>query len=73
MDDTPFARKVYKDRHCELEFKPNGKVEEGLNIVFFAFKQYLIYGYFYGYCDIDGERITLKRIFGHVEHVFSRW
>jgi hypothetical protein len=66
-------KKVFKDRHCEFKFKSVGQVEEGVNAGIIAFKQYLTYGFFYGYCQIDGETITLDRIFGHIEHVFSRW
>lgn len=38
VSDSDFQPKVFKDRHCELEFIPSGKVEEGLHLIAFAFK-----------------------------------
>lgn len=74
IKNDPFLKKAFPERRCELSFNPTGKVESGVNGVLIAFKQYLIYGYFDGFCEIEGgERIRIDRVFGHVEHVFSRW
>jgi len=51
-----------------------GLVEEGINGGLIAFKQYLTYGFFNGHCQVEGgEIIKIESVFGHVEHVFSRW
>lgn len=41
--------------------------------MFIAFKQYLIYGFYDGFCEIDGTKYKFDRVFGHVEHVYNRW
>jgi hypothetical protein len=73
IKDHPHTPKVFPDRKCELSFNPTGKVESGVNALVIAMKQYLIYGYFEGFCEVEGERIRIDKVFGHVEHVFNRW
>jgi hypothetical protein len=48
-------------------------IEEGVNVGFFAIKQYLTYGYFNGSCNIDGQKVEIENVYGLVEHVFNRW
>ena len=68
--------RVYQNRECVLNFKPQSRkaiVEDGPYAIVLVFKQYLIYGYFNGYCEVDGEKILIENAFGHVEHLYSRW
>ena len=56
-----------------MEFEPFGMQEEGMNFGMIAFKQYLTYGWYKGECTINGEKVEFEKVFGHIEHVFSRW
>lgn len=71
--DSTHYKKIYPDRHCEFDFEPVGRFQDGVNAAVVAFKQDLIYGHFNGHCHIEGEKIEIKNAYGHVEHVFSRW
>ena len=69
-----FNKKVFPERKCEVEFVPIGKHEEGNNFVVIAFKQFLTYGYFSGFCQTEDHGvIRIEKAFGLVEHVFNRW
>ena len=69
-----FDKKRFPQRKCEVIFKPIGNVDGGFNAVVFAFKQYMIYGLFEGYCQLENnQEFKFSRVFGHVEHVYSRW
>ena len=48
-------------------------INDGVNLVFIAFSQRLVYGYFTGTCKLEGETVAINRIYGHVEYVYSRW
>jgi hypothetical protein len=76
--------KRFPKNKCDIKFVPvnNGKdamVEDGLNIVLIAFKQYLIYGYFTGECTVEDHKtkelikVPFNSLYGHVEYVYSRW
>jgi hypothetical protein len=76
-------KRIFPQNNCDLTFEPvfsnseQSMVEDGINLIFFAFKQYLIYGYFSGTCEVirDGKplKIPFDRVYGHLEYVYSRW
>jgi hypothetical protein len=49
VEDEHYKR-VYPDRECFLTFTPEGMIQDGVNAGIIAFKQYLVYGHFDGYC-----------------------
>ena len=73
-------KRMYPENNCDLTFEPvisgsnQSMVEDGVNLILLAFKQYLVYGYYSGTCMIKGgEKIKIDRVYGHVEYVYSRW
>ena len=66
-------KRAFPDRECDLTFTPVGHIEDGVNASLLAFKQFLIYGHFNGFCMLDGTKVEIKQAYGHVEHVYSRW
>ncbi|CDW81735.1 UNKNOWN [Stylonychia lemnae] len=66
-------KKIYKNRSCEFSFEPQGQLSQGVNAAVIAMNQVFTYGPFKGFCDLDGDRIEIDNVFGHVEQVYSRW
>ncbi len=53
-------------------------VDDGMNLGVFAFRQFLVYGYYSGSCDLkraDGSllKVEIPKSYGFVEYVFSKW
>ena len=70
---TVNEKKVFKDRDCQMQFEPIGEAKEGFHLVVAGFVQYLVYGYWSGVCNIDGEKIEIDKVLGTVEHVKARF
>ena len=83
-EESEYYKRVVLGNDCDVTFNPviadsdQSIIEDGVNVGLIAFKQYLIYGYFNGHCQLmgaDGKsfRIDIERAYGHVEYVFNRW
>jgi hypothetical protein len=77
--EDAWQRRAFPANACDLAFAPvvaksdQSMVNDGLNLVFIAFSQRLVYGHFSGTCTLGGETVRLDNVYGHVEYVYSRW
>jgi hypothetical protein len=44
-----------------MEFEPLRIAKDGHNFIIGGFQQYLTYGLYSGYCDIDGQVIKIEK------------
>ena len=49
--------RVFKNRSCDFTFEPTGLAKDGLHIIILGITQYLVYGFWSGVCEIDGQKI----------------
>ena len=77
--ETPYHKRMFPSNACDLHFEPviasspQSMINDGLNLVLFAFSQRLVYGHFSGTCQVEGQTVKIERAYGHVEYVYSRW
>lgn len=77
--EDAWQKRAFPGNACDLAFEPvvaksdQSMVNDGLNAVFVAFSQRLVYGHFSGTCTLGGETVRLEKVYGHVEYVYSRW
>ncbi|CDW71221.1 UNKNOWN [Stylonychia lemnae] len=70
---TTTINKAFKNRSCDLMFEPTGVAKDGIHIIVLGITQYLVYGFWSGFCEIDGLKIHFDKVLGTVEHVRARW
>ena len=51
---------------------------DGMNLGFFAFRQFLVYGWYSGSCTLtkaEGKtfKVEIPKSYGFVEYVYSKW
>ena len=69
-----YQTKKFPERHCEVSFESVGTLKDGVNLVALSFSQTVVYGYFSGSCQLEeGRTVSFSKVFGHVEHMSTRW
>ena len=70
---TVADRKYFPNRKCSVTFTPIGNARDGYHLFYLGFVQNLVFGYYNGECEIEGEKIVIENRLGAVEQVRARW
>ena len=63
---------VFPDNKCELRFRPDLNLTEGVNLLMIAHRRYLEIGTYDIDCKIGDKVIEMNNVTGMFEHVWSR-
>ena len=77
LKDTVTAETILEGRHfetnsCKLSYKAEYKEDEGVNLAVLAHRRNVTYGYFTGFCEVDGEEVQIQKAWGFFELVYTR-
>ena len=77
LQDKVSAETILEGRHfekngCKLSYQAKYKEDEGVNLAVLAHRRNVTYGYFIGFCEVDGMEVQIHNAWGFFELVYTR-
>ena len=70
--ETISEGKHFESNSCKLSYTASYEQAEGVDLVLLTHRRDVTYGYFHGFCEVEGVEVQINKAWGFFELVYTR-